>query len=888
VPAPAGPDALLGGTELPEPPGRDVLLAFGEQALAAGELDGATAAFAAAQAQGLEADGLFGLGRVDARRGAVEEAIAAFTAAEQAGHPEAAAHLGVLLERRGDEDGALAAWARADRAGSARGAFNLGGRLELQGDRERALPAYRRAAQRGDPEGRAAVERLSGDPSVRRTLRLQSPMMKGGDVRWVQAALREQGLPVAVDGFYGPETSRAVAQVQARHDLNADGIVGPATWAVLELSPSVRHAVASLDGPATASRITAELLRLHPEYAGGRGRGLRLDPEAGERRPVRDWLNGVRALVPPSVPRLHGRVVILGLAALDPALAEQLRREGFAEALRGEVREPLDLTPSSAAAAEERFDFVSSATPDLPSSEDLLGFTPLVDALHALLDDPKTTLPLAIAVTAPWGAGKSSLMCQLKARLESPPPEPPPHRRWATVQFDAWKYERSERLWAALAKAIYEQPQERMTPWQRVRFRVRLEWRRLGWWKFAAITLWPLLAAAGAVTLALNAELSANGATVAVLSSAAAIVAAASRYWGLVSDPFKRAIERHAKRPDYEAQLGFTAEADHDVRTLTRLLAEGERDGLAVFVDDLDRCSSAHVVEVVEAMNQIFNATGDHRCVFVLGLDRDVVATNIDVAYSETVAQLREAGNALGQRFGQEFLAKLVQLSVAIPQPDRPAMEALLSRITGNPVPVPVPAVPEAEVREVQADLRAREDDQSLESVAHAAADLEREARDGRSTVVAEAVRRVVAERIRDSSEVVEAEFAALEYLEANPRQLKRFHNAFRLQLYVANSDPRVALDFTGDQLLALARWVALRLRWPELGDAMMREPRLLSLLEREVNGEVDPERSQADRDLLDGYRSWLEDGDLRAVLAEPEPARRLSALPPRSFLRVA
>lgn len=61
-----------------------------------------------------------------------------------------------------------------------------------------------------------------------RTLRLTSPAMTGGDVRWVQ-----DKVGVNADGVYGPRTKDAVARWQKAHGLTADGVVGARTWAAL-------------------------------------------------------------------------------------------------------------------------------------------------------------------------------------------------------------------------------------------------------------------------------------------------------------------------------------------------------------------------------------------------------------------------------------------------------------------------------------------------------------------------------------------------------------------------------------------------------------------------------------------------------------------------------
>ena len=298
----------------------------------------------------------------------------------------------------------------------------------------------------------------------------------------------------------------------------------------------------------------------------------------------------------------------------DPKALENLNRMGDLDGEPGDRQEPSEPPPRSA----EAFGLAAGAISDLPSAEDLLGFTPLVEGLRALLNTRRTTLPLAIAVAAPWGAGKSSVMLQLREQLLEPGERNPQERKWWTVSFPAWKYEHSERLWAALAKAIYEQPQEEMGVMQRAWFRLRVERERLGWRKFLLKGLWPPIAAAAAVIIAIAAstDLSASKTSLAaIISSLAAFSLAATHYWGLASMPFKRAIERYASAPDYDHQLGFTADADRDIRSLARVLAPDTKDNpraLAVFVDDLDRCTSSHVVEVVEAMNQIFNSDGRH------------------------------------------------------------------------------------------------------------------------------------------------------------------------------------------------------------------------------------------------------------------------------------
>ena len=56
---------------------------------------------------------------------------------------------------------------------------------------------------------------------------------RGEGVKIIQRALAHSGLPVLVDGIYGIVTQEAVVEFQRRHNLVSDGIVGPATIALL-------------------------------------------------------------------------------------------------------------------------------------------------------------------------------------------------------------------------------------------------------------------------------------------------------------------------------------------------------------------------------------------------------------------------------------------------------------------------------------------------------------------------------------------------------------------------------------------------------------------------------------------------------------------------------
>ena len=52
-------------------------------------------------------------------------------------------------------------------------------------------------------------------------------------VRTAQIALRKLGYPVGIDGAYGRETEKAVAEFQSDNGFEADGIIWPGIWLLL-------------------------------------------------------------------------------------------------------------------------------------------------------------------------------------------------------------------------------------------------------------------------------------------------------------------------------------------------------------------------------------------------------------------------------------------------------------------------------------------------------------------------------------------------------------------------------------------------------------------------------------------------------------------------------
>src|SRR5208283_3847506 len=92
-------------------------------------------------------------------------------------------------------------------------------------------------------------------------------------------------------------------------------------------------------------------------------------------------------------------------------------------------------------------DLANADSPVAQLKYDALGYRPLVRRLLRFIQNPKTKPPLVLAVQAPWGMGKSSVMAMLQTELKS-------NRAAVTVWFNAWHHQKEDQLLAYLLEAI--------------------------------------------------------------------------------------------------------------------------------------------------------------------------------------------------------------------------------------------------------------------------------------------------------------------------------------------------------------------------------------------------------------------------------------------------
>ena len=421
----------------------------------------------------------------------------------------------------------------------------------------------------------------------------------------------------------------------------------------------------------------------------------------------------------------------------------------------------------------------------------------------------------------------------------------------ATVWFNAWKYQSSEQIWAGLAHAIITQVTERLSPIERERFWLRLHIRRINPYEIRRSVYRIILEKVipviiGGVGLALFLMLLAwifpsesgwIGHVPAFLGFGSLLSAAAAGYKGysLFRSQMQKALEGSfqtlIREPDYEGRLGFLHLVESDIREVLNLVATPKQP-LVIFIDDLDRCAPRHVAEVVEAIN-LFLAGDFPNCIFVIGMEPEIVAAALEVANRDLIEKFQDFHLSNDHTpIGWRFMEKIIQLPLTLPPPTPEGLNNYVRFLVTHAEQGRSPAtrkVAHTKPQEKPTDRDIREFEKQLEGsadIAQLRANAEelvrKETDPARKQAAAEAGKRQFARQIRESDPAVQAfvQKAALEF-QANPRKLKRYINLFQflctlrhnLRLdYLARGEH--ASQLPPDEVLT--KFVILCVRWPQ------------------------------------------------------------------------
>ena len=104
---------------------------------------------------------------------------------------------------------------------------------------------------------------------------------------------------------------------------------------------------------------------------------------------------------------------------------------------------------------------------------------------------------------------------------------------------------------------------------------------------------------------------------------------------------------------------------------------------LIIFIDDLDRCEESVIVQLLESIKLYLHS---QRCVFILGIDPDAV-----------LGALRRHWKERSEQSNAEYLEKLVQAQLEVPQPSTKLVRSLIeAQLSDHGIPIEAPPQPPA------------------------------------------------------------------------------------------------------------------------------------------------------------------------------------------------
>lgn len=297
-----------------------------------------------------------------------------------------------------------------------------------------------------------------------------------------------------------------------------------------------------------------------------------------------------------------------------------------------------------------------SIFPDLPAEkradrEISFQFERFATVLAELALNAKNGTPFTVAVRGDWGRGNTTLLRRTRLALDEADDakRQPDQRRVKTVWFNAWKYPEADTVLAGLLGAMLSEMQASGMP---DRLKLEIRNHRSGIMRWIAHTF-----------LRLAPDIASGAAAAAGQSGALASipVGAIAERLGTPLDAGKfNVIEQRRAffdefRPLFLELRGIwlsnwaKAVTGQASRGLDSEVDPG--DGIiAIFLDDLDRCSETRVLDTLEAINLFFDVPG---VCFYMGLD-----------WGGLTALLKKR---LEQR-ADEYLEKMFQITIDLPE----------------------------------------------------------------------------------------------------------------------------------------------------------------------------------------------------------------------------
>jgi len=591
-------------------------------------------------------------------------------------------------------------------------------------------------------------------------------------------------------------------------------------------------------------------------------------------------------------------------AGLDIDLKSNQRKDARPKERVDKKIEPKD------GADKQNFNFQSRFHADT-GFEDQLDHKLYATAIAKIIKDDKTKPPVNIAIIAPWGHGKTTLMQFIREQFEKKEDwesrkakgfyitarnllrklqgfakdlenNTDPIRNviktkpkeYPTIWFNPWKYQSSEQIWAGLGHAIITQLVSKYTPMERELIWLRLKAKRVDSnfvrseiHKRVLNSIWPFLifGVTPAVMIFIIRAFGigenydgwlVGGGSVGIVST---IIGLVYKNIQTLDSVVEGKVADFVREPDYSGKLGLYHEISEDLNIVCQELIDPQKPAI-IFIDDLDRCSPKTVAEVFESINLMITGDLKDRCYFVLGMDAQIVAAALDTQYTDWAGRLPNHEKNFGS-VGWYFLDKFIQLPFFIPVLNPVSKRNYLNNLFGYSTDYQFPQKPEAMLSEDEIRQEAKKILETIDQKDFVPST--ENAGSKKTQQIKEEVVKQSIENSSDSPEIKELINQFADYLDSSPRGMKRFANLLRF--YDSQKNVRKAFASSGERSeisdsKTLAKWLIINIRWPQMVRWLQWEREEVLVFTN------DPEIKAKEIDMLvknikrgnDSYKNWV------------------------------
>jgi predicted KAP-like P-loop ATPase len=391
---------------------------------------------------------------------------------------------------------------------------------------------------------------------------------------------------------------------------------------------------------------------------------------------------------------------------------------------------------------------------DNETIEDLIGFQVHADLIRTVVTDSKL-LPVTIGVFGDWGNGKTSIMHMLRRDLDpansKDAVDKARNEQIAVLYFNGWLFEGYDDAKAALLSSILGQLKNHKRFGPKIRDeaiallkRVNLmRLAKLGWRTIGAPLIGTHLA-----TL--------TGAMPPQMGAVVGAIAAGG------TDDTKDSEKDSILKPEENTDVAM------DIRKFredfARMIKDSGISSLVVLIDDLDRCSPETIIDNLEAIKLFLNVDGT---AFVIGADPRIVRHAITVRYHDILTAGRQSAEE-DMRIADDYLEKLIQVPYSLPRLSPAEIETYMTLLfCYRDLPSADYAACLTKCRQLRVDNRFRSF--------------------GFANVKEALGQTAMPSRLHDAlSLLAVAATLITECLKGNPRQVKRFLNAYTLRRKLA------------------------------------------------------------------------------------------------------